>query len=123
MHRPPALPASRSTAVRFRLKQDRRQARHASVPFADRRAAAGVPVSGWRADPLAMRVRDDFRELPGLRLSLSQACRLWGANAATCRDVLEGLVREGVLCCEPGDVYTLAAAWEQWMPHQRQRGH
>lgn len=44
------------------------------------------------------RVRGEFREMPGLTLTLAQAGRLWSLDAATCRDVLSHLVDTGFLC-------------------------
>jgi hypothetical protein len=38
------------------------------------------------------RVREEFREMPGLRLTPAQATRLWGLEYETCRAVIERLV-------------------------------
>ena len=46
---------------------------------------------------LLERVQGQFAEMPGLRLNLKQAQRLWGLDAACCEDVLESLVEMGVL--------------------------
>ena len=43
------------------------------------------------------RARGEFAEMPGLRLNLRQAQRLWGLDATSCEDVLDALVDEGVL--------------------------
>jgi hypothetical protein len=43
------------------------------------------------------RVRGEFREMPGLTLTLAQAGRLWSLDAATCADVLSQLVATGYL--------------------------
>jgi hypothetical protein len=48
-------------------------------------------------EALVQRVREEFREMPGLRLTFAQACRLWQLDTATCRVVLECLTRDGVL--------------------------
>jgi hypothetical protein len=48
-------------------------------------------------EALVQRVRGEFREMPGLRLTFAQACRLWQMDTATCRMVLEHLTRDGVL--------------------------
>lgn len=48
-------------------------------------------------EALVQRVRGEFREMPGLRLTFAQACRLWQMDSATCRVVLERLTRDGVL--------------------------
>ena len=59
------------------------------------------PVSEIRrADSKAMiteRVRGEFREMPGLALTLAQAQRLWGLDTSTCSDVLSQLVDAGYL--------------------------
>jgi hypothetical protein len=47
---------------------------------------------------IAERVRGEFREMPGLTLTLAQAGRLWSLDNATCADVLTHLVATGFLC-------------------------
>ena len=47
---------------------------------------------------IAERVRGEFREMPGLSLTLAQAARLWSLDAHTCSDVLACLVETGFLC-------------------------
>jgi hypothetical protein len=37
------------------------------------------------------RIREEFREMPGLRLTPAQAARMWGLEADTCRAVIEVL--------------------------------
>jgi hypothetical protein len=49
-------------------------------------------------DSLAARIRGEYREMPGLRLTFAQACRLWQLDASTCEMLLEQLVRETFLC-------------------------
>jgi hypothetical protein len=48
-------------------------------------------------DSLAARVRGEYREMPGLRLTLAQACRLSHLDRCTCEAVLNQLAREGFL--------------------------
>jgi hypothetical protein len=48
-------------------------------------------------DALAARVRGEYGEMPGLQLTVSQACRLWQVEMSTCEMLLEQLVREGFL--------------------------
>lgn len=48
-------------------------------------------------ESLVDRVRGEYREMPGLRLTLAQARRLWQMDAATCETVLDELVREAFL--------------------------
>lgn len=43
-------------------------------------------------DALVRRVRSEFREMPGMRLTLGQAMRLWDLDRPTCGTVLESLV-------------------------------
>jgi hypothetical protein len=43
------------------------------------------------------RVRGEFREMPGLTLTVAQAGRLWSLDAPTCTEVLAGLVDAGFL--------------------------
>ena len=47
---------------------------------------------------IAERVRGEFREMPGLTLTLAQAVKLWSLDVATCSDVLYCLVADGFLC-------------------------
>jgi phage FluMu protein Com len=46
---------------------------------------------------LTERIRGEFLEMPGLKLTAPQACRLWNANEAICREALDALVAEGFL--------------------------
>ncbi len=41
---------------------------------------------------LVARVRSEFNEMPGLQLTVAQATRLWGLEAAACRRVINDLV-------------------------------
>lgn len=48
-------------------------------------------------DDLAVRIRGEYAEMPGLRLTVPQACRLWQLDRPTCEGALEALVRDGFL--------------------------
>ncbi len=48
-------------------------------------------------EALVHRVREEFREMPGLRLTPAQATRLWGLEHDTCRQVIESLVAAAYL--------------------------
>ena len=48
-------------------------------------------------ESLVARVRGEYHEMPGLRLTFRQACRLWQIDASTCQMLLEQLVRDGFL--------------------------
>jgi hypothetical protein len=67
------------------------------------------PLTAFTDDRLLRRVHGEFMEMPGLRLTLAQACRLWNVDAATSRDVLNQLVNEQFLRLS-GPHYVRAAA-------------
>jgi DNA-binding IclR family transcriptional regulator len=46
---------------------------------------------------LENRVRAEFREMPGMRLSFDQAVRLWALDRRSCQAVLERLIAVGFL--------------------------
>jgi len=48
-------------------------------------------------DSLVARVRGEYVEMPGLRVTLAQACRLWQVDTTTCEELLGHLVRDGFL--------------------------
>ena len=54
------------------------------------------------------RVRGEFREMPGLTLTIAQAARLWSVDVATCTDVLTYLVTDGFLCRRDDGVFCRA---------------
>ncbi len=54
------------------------------------------------------RVRGEFIEMPGLRLTIEQAARLWHVDAATCADVLARLVGEQFLMRTRNGAYVRA---------------
>jgi DNA-binding IclR family transcriptional regulator len=57
-------------------------------------------------DPaLLRRIRSEFLEMPGLRLTLWQASRLWGVDADTCRRAVTRLTAEGFLRRTPEGTY------------------
>lgn len=46
---------------------------------------------------LLTRVRGEYLEMPGLRLTLAQACRLWHMDVQTCTAVLDDLLSQRFL--------------------------
>jgi hypothetical protein len=48
-------------------------------------------------DTLHIRVRAEYNEMPGLRLTLAQAARLFNIEKTSCEEVLERLVCAGAL--------------------------
>ena len=67
------------------------------------------PTAAFTNDRLLRRVHGEFMEMPGLRLTLAQACRLWNVDAATSLDVLNHLVDDQFLRVS-GPHYVRAAA-------------
>ena len=55
---------------------------------------------------LINRIRGEFLEMPGLRLTLAQAQRLCGVERALCQRVLGTLVEAGFLCVKTDGTYT-----------------
>ena len=51
------------------------------------------------------RIDSEYREMPGLRLTLAQAARLWGLQAPQCRALLGALVERGRLMETPDGLY------------------
>lgn len=56
-----------------------------------------APESPPEQSGIAVRIRGEFNEMPGLCLTLQQARRLWALDDATCARVLERLTSEGFL--------------------------
>ena len=51
------------------------------------------------------RIDTEFCEMPGLRLTLAQAARLWGLQGPQCRALLSALVERGRLVETPDGLY------------------
>jgi len=45
-----------------------------------------------RIDDVLQRIQGEFSEMPGLRLTVAQAQRLWGLERAVCDELLGALV-------------------------------
>ncbi len=58
-------------------------------------------VASQLADRAALesRIRGEYNEMPGLRLTPAQARRLWDIDATTCQAALEDLTHSGFLSC------------------------
>lgn len=54
---------------------------------------------------LVRRIESEYREMPGLSLTLAQAQRLWSVDQATCLRVLTLLVTRRVLKRTPAGTY------------------
>ena len=46
---------------------------------------------------IVYRIREEFREMPGLRLTPAQATRLWGLEETMCAAVIDRLVETSFL--------------------------
>jgi hypothetical protein len=55
---------------------------------------------------LLTRLRAEYLEMPGLRLTPEQVQRLCGVERTMCRVVLDSLVHEKFLCIKPDGRYT-----------------
>jgi hypothetical protein len=62
-----------------------------------------------RLDILAA-IRVEFERWPRLALTHAQACRLWSLDTTTCRDLLDGLVDDGVLGTRADGTYVVRAS-------------
>ncbi len=59
----------------------------------------------WKGQILR-RIRAEFLEMPGMRLTFAQAKRLWGLDEQTCAQVLEWLLAERFLNRRVDGTYT-----------------
>jgi Fic family protein len=71
---------------------------------------AGVFTQTDNRSNVFERVRGEFREMPGLTLTLAQAGRLWSLDADTCSEVLSHLVAAGFLSRRPDGAFCRATA-------------
>ena len=72
-----------------------------------------VPRAEWALHddmaPLFHRVRSEFLEMPGLRLTPAQAARLWALDRSMSEQILNGLASSGFLARTPGGAYLRAS--------------
>jgi DNA-binding IclR family transcriptional regulator len=61
-----------------------------------------------RRDAVLRRIAAEFREMPGLVLSIPQASRLLGLDEPACERILAALEAEGLLRRRPGGAYGCA---------------
>lgn len=71
----------------------------------DERMARNTETAGLLE--LLHRVEGEYREMPGLSLTVSQAERLWGLDRRTCAVVLATLIKRQVLRQTPTGAYRL----------------
>lgn len=68
------------------------------------------PQSPRQNAAIAARIRCEFNELPGLRLTAAQLRRLCAADKTTCERALAELEREGFLVCDSKGLFMRRAA-------------
>jgi DNA-binding IclR family transcriptional regulator len=61
-----------------------------------------------RRDAILRRIAAEFREMPGLVLSIPQASRLLGLDEPACERILATLEHDGLLRRRPGGAYGCA---------------
>jgi hypothetical protein len=122
---------ARYTCVRALLRAWRRtwtrrpglvtgRARPARYVLCDERWNAGrrrITMSTSPAERLRERIRGEYLEMPGLRLTIDQMHRLCAIDRSVCLLVLEALVDEQFLCETSGGAY--ARATDGTMPRPR----
>ena len=91
------------------------QPRAAGSPVSPFQAVKGRPLTmalqrPERRDPvrraaIVRRIAAEFREMPGLVLSIPQASRLLGVDRPACERILASLVRDGLLRKRSGGTY------------------
>lgn len=59
-------------------------------------------------DALLRRVRGEYREMPGMRLTIEQAMRLWDLDYQTCASVLDSLIASHFLAVDGSGRYRKA---------------
>ena len=59
---------------------------------------------------LLVRIQGEYREMPGLRLTASQARRLWGLDLSVCESVLSALVAQHFLTLTSDGSYVWAGS-------------
>ena len=66
----------------------------------------------WRLDDAALalqRMRAEFREMPGLKLTPAQATRLWHLDPRRSEELLNTLVVDGLLRFRPDGAYLVSS--------------
>jgi len=67
------------------------------------------------------RISAEFLEMPGLRLTVQQASRLWGLEPNRCKAILDGLVDAKFLCVKLDGSYARASEGRQLLRPQPAR--
>lgn len=77
----------------------------------------------WRSTERewSQRILAEYREMPGLRLTLRQAARLWPLDTVDCQAILDTLVAAGSLRRSPKGEYCLPCDEEAAVPPRPRR--
>ena len=77
----------------------------------------------WRSTERewSQRILAEYREMPGLRLTLRQAARLWALDTVDCQAILDTLVAAGSLRRSPKGEYCLPCDQEAAVPPRPRR--
>ena len=90
-----------------------RNARRLEASMASTRPPNSVLPSNMPPSPpthLLARIRSEYHEMPGLRLTVLQARRLWGIDILMCSAALSALEASGFLARTRDGAYVLASA-------------
>ena len=64
-------------------------------------------------DNLLTRIRGEYEEMPGLQLTLAQACRLWQVDTTTGECLLETLIRQNFLVRSRDGAFIAGPRWRE----------
>jgi hypothetical protein len=78
------------------------------VPRADKPGGRAMQIRASAIDEWLDRVRGEYLEMPGLRLTLAQAVRFWSLDSDTCSRVLDALVKARFLVVTSDGLYARA---------------
>jgi hypothetical protein len=78
----------------------------ANVSLIIRRTGGLVAVRNSSSNDALERIRAEYVEMPGMRLTAAQVQRLWGIDSAQCSSALAVLVRERFLCTNDDGTYS-----------------
>jgi hypothetical protein len=70
-----------------------------------RKGTLTISVQPQPIEDILRRIRGEYIEMPGHRLTVAQAQRLWGLNRAVCEAVLGALVDTKFLICNRQGAY------------------
>ena len=70
-----------------------------------------MTIRSATTDALIQRIRGEYREMPGMRLTVRQAQRLWALDASTCESLLHSLLQDGFLAHARDGSYVRAESY------------